>query len=34
VEISSKVQIVWDEHNLFHLLVERRDRGIAVEDVE
>jgi len=27
-------QIVWDEHNQTHLLVDRADRGITVEDVE
>lgn len=34
MEISPKVQIVWDEHNLFHLIMERGHRGITVEDVE
>ena len=27
-------RIVWDEHNLHHLLVERAERGITPEDVE
>lgn len=27
-------RIVWDEHNLFHLTVERAARGITPEDVE
>ncbi|MDQ2742425.1 MAG: hypothetical protein M3Z66_09045 [Chloroflexota bacterium] len=34
MEIPPEVQIVWDEHNLFHLLTERGHRGITVEDVE
>jgi hypothetical protein len=34
VEIPPEVQIVWDKHNLFHLLMERGLRGITVEDVE
>lgn len=28
------VRIVWDEHNLHQLLVERAERGITSEDVE
>lgn len=27
-------RVVWDEHNLFHLTVERAHRGITPEDVE
>lgn len=28
------MEIVWDEHNLHHLLVDNAQRGISVEDVE
>ena len=31
---SPDVEVVWDERNLFHLLVERAHRGISVDDVE
>jgi hypothetical protein len=34
VEEPPIARIVWDEHNLHHLLVERADRGITPEDVE
>ncbi len=34
MDSSYDSQIVWDEHNLTHLLVERAERGITVEDVE
>ena len=30
----ASVRIVWDEHNLHHILVERAERGITSEDVE
>lgn len=28
------IRIVWDEYNLMHLLVDRAERGISIEDVE
>jgi hypothetical protein len=34
VDKPSSVRIVWDEHNLHHLLVERAERGITPEDIE
>jgi len=34
VDDPPEVRIVWDEHNLFHLVVERAERGITPEDVE
>ena len=34
VDTPPTVRIVWDEHNLHHLLVERAERGITPEDVE
>ncbi len=27
-------RIVWDEHNLHHILIERAERGITPEDIE
>lgn len=34
VDESPVARIVWDEHNLNHLLVARVERGISSEDVE
>jgi hypothetical protein len=34
VDKPPSARIVWDEHNLHHLLVERAERGITPEDIE
>lgn len=31
---GSRAEVVWDEHNVRHLLVDNARRGITVEDVE
>jgi hypothetical protein len=34
VDKSPGARIVWDEHNLHHILIERAERGITPEDIE
>jgi hypothetical protein len=34
VDEPTSARIVWDEHNLYHILVERAERGITPEDIE